>query len=201
MATERVTERVVDRVRKRLGRRDGTAAGGGDGDRDPADAGGDDGAEHDEQAVGRQGEHELILRPALVHDSIGILITHQRRHVGIFGNLPSGAGIGKNGTGVFEVPIGVAVLIGDDSATTKEIPPVKGVQALMDKVAARGHATFGGRLEADAKGFPASAMAKQHAGDWRDPDHVRTWVHELVEQLRARTSATPTARAVEAPSG
>jgi menaquinone-dependent protoporphyrinogen oxidase len=67
----------------------------------------------------------------------------------------------------------------DDSAVRKEIPPVKGVQKLMDSVDARGHITFGGRLERDAKGFPASAMAKKSAGDWRDPDQVRTWVHGI----------------------
>src|SRR5271165_1151306 len=48
----------------------------------------------------------------------------------------------------------------DDSAATGEIPPVKQVAKLMSKIGARGHVTFGGRLEADAKGFPASAMAK-----------------------------------------
>ena len=48
----------------------------------------------------------------------------------------------------------------DDSATKKDIPPVKRVQALMERVGARGHVTFGGRLSPDAKGFPASAMAK-----------------------------------------
>ncbi|MGZ4459363.1 MAG: flavodoxin domain-containing protein, partial [Nocardioidaceae bacterium] len=47
----------------------------------------------------------------------------------------------------------------DDSATREVIPPVEGVQALMERVGARGHITFGGRLSPDAKGFPASAMA------------------------------------------
>ncbi len=66
-----------------------------------------------------------------------------------------------------------------------DIPPVKGVQALMDKIGARGHVTFGGRLAPDAKGFPASAMAKNKAGDWRDPTHVRSWVHDITADLRA----------------
>ena len=39
----------------------------------------------------------------------------------------------------------------------------------MERVGALGHATFGGRLPADARDFPASAMAKKHAGDWRNP--------------------------------
>ena len=73
----------------------------------------------------------------------------------------------------------------DDSATKAAIPPVKGVQALMDRVEARGHATFGGRLLPDAKGFPASAMAKKHAGDWRDAEQVRAWVRTIAAELRA----------------
>jgi menaquinone-dependent protoporphyrinogen oxidase len=71
----------------------------------------------------------------------------------------------------------------DDSATASEIPPVKGVKALMERVGARGHATFGGRLTPDAKGFPASAMAKKHAGDWRDADQVRTWARSIATEL------------------
>ena len=72
----------------------------------------------------------------------------------------------------------------DDSAAGKDIPPVKGVQALMQRAGARGHVTFGGRLAPDAKGFPASAMAKKHAGDWRDPGQVKEWTHTVATQLR-----------------
>jgi menaquinone-dependent protoporphyrinogen oxidase len=72
----------------------------------------------------------------------------------------------------------------DDSALSKEIPPVKGVKALMQRTGARGHVTFGGRLSPDAKGFPASAMAKKQAGDWRDRDHVRRWTQGVAEQIR-----------------
>jgi len=32
------------------------------------------------------------------------------------------------------------------------------VAVLMERVGARGHVTFGGRLSADAKGFPAAAQ-------------------------------------------
>ena len=72
----------------------------------------------------------------------------------------------------------------DDSASNKDIPPVKGVQALMKRVGARGHVTFGGRLSPDATGFAASAMAKKNAGDWRDPGKVEAWVHSIAPQLR-----------------
>jgi menaquinone-dependent protoporphyrinogen oxidase len=71
----------------------------------------------------------------------------------------------------------------DDSATKKEIPPVRGVKALMRHVGARGHVTFGGRLSPDARGFPARAMAKEHSGDWRDPTQVRRWAMTLAAQL------------------
>ena len=85
----------------------------------------------------------------------------------------------------------------DESATQKEIPPVKGVQALMDRVQARGHVTFGGRLTPDATGFPARAMAKSHSGDWRDPDQVRTWTQQVAAQLRADpTSRQPAAQSL-----
>ncbi|HXS61984.1 MAG TPA: flavodoxin domain-containing protein [Streptosporangiaceae bacterium] len=76
----------------------------------------------------------------------------------------------------------------DDSAVQRDIPPVKGVRALMAKVDARGHATFGGRLAPDAKGFPASAMAKKQSGDWRDPGQVRDWASTIVAQLRHHPS-------------
>jgi len=71
----------------------------------------------------------------------------------------------------------------DDSATEREIPPVRQVRALMDQVGARGHATFGGRLTPDARGFPASAMAKKMAGDHRDPKQVREWAHGVAATL------------------
>ena len=73
----------------------------------------------------------------------------------------------------------------DDSAARGEIPPVKGVAALMEQVGARGHVTFGGRLPADAKGFPASAMAKKLSGDWRDAGHVSEWTQKVAAELGA----------------
>ena len=39
----------------------------------------------------------------------------------------------------------------DDSALEGSIPPTRQVQKLMEKVGARGHVTFGGRMPADAK--------------------------------------------------
>jgi menaquinone-dependent protoporphyrinogen oxidase len=72
----------------------------------------------------------------------------------------------------------------DDSAAQGEIPPVRGVAKLMARVGARGHVTFGGRLSPEAQGFPASAMAKKSAGDWRDPDRVAAWAREVLSDVR-----------------
>jgi menaquinone-dependent protoporphyrinogen oxidase len=72
----------------------------------------------------------------------------------------------------------------DDSAQ-KDIPPVRFVRNAMRLTHARGHVTFGGRMPPDAKGFPARAMAKNSAGDWRNPDHVRTWAKQVAEDLHA----------------
>ena len=55
----------------------------------------------------------------------------------------------------------------------------------MERTGARGHITFGGRLSPDASGFPASAMAKKHAGDWRDRAQVRQWARTVASQLSA----------------
>lgn len=76
----------------------------------------------------------------------------------------------------------------DDSAARKDVPPTSQVKALMERVGARGHKTFGGRLATNAKGFAARAMAKEHAGDWRNPAHIRGWASALA-------SAMPNARA------
>jgi menaquinone-dependent protoporphyrinogen oxidase len=73
----------------------------------------------------------------------------------------------------------------DDSASLREIPPVLQVEELMGHVGARGHATFGGRLAPDAKGFIASRMASTGAGDWRAPDRIDTWARAIADVLRA----------------
>lgn len=72
----------------------------------------------------------------------------------------------------------------DDSAAAKDIPPVGQVRKLMELTGARGHKTFGGRLERDARGFIAGKMAKDHSGDWRDAGQVRRWAAEIAADLR-----------------
>lgn len=71
----------------------------------------------------------------------------------------------------------------DGSAQDHDIPATPQVAKLAELVGARGHVTFGGRLEPDAKGFPARAMAKKKAGDWRSPEHVGRWVATVVGEL------------------
>ena len=73
----------------------------------------------------------------------------------------------------------------DDSALRDDIAPVRHVEKAAELVGARGHATFGGRLPADATGFPARSMAKTMAGDWRDPDHVKDWAKRIADGLRS----------------
>lgn len=77
----------------------------------------------------------------------------------------------------------------DETAAQHNIEPTPQVRKLIAAVGARGHVTFGGRLTADARGFPAGAMARTRAGDWRDPSHVRRWVASVVEQLRGAALA------------
>ena len=85
----------------------------------------------------------------------------------------------------------------DDSAETNEIPPVTQVSVIAQRTGAKGHVTFGGRLVSTAKGFPASAMAKTHSGDWRNFDEIRAWADKLALELphaEAGTVVEPPAR-------
>jgi menaquinone-dependent protoporphyrinogen oxidase len=72
----------------------------------------------------------------------------------------------------------------DDSAEREDIPATTQVAKLANRIGARGHVTFGGCLSPDARGFPASALAETHAGDWRDDTHVRRWAESLVAALK-----------------
>ncbi|MGZ8814001.1 MAG: flavodoxin domain-containing protein [Mycobacterium sp.] len=81
----------------------------------------------------------------------------------------------------------------DESAEQSDIPATPQVRKLAAAGGARGHVTFGGRLAQDAMGFPASAMAKTNAGDWRDPEHVRGCLtgQTPYERLRQKTQTRP----------
>lgn len=82
----------------------------------------------------------------------------------------------------------------DDSASQRTIRPTRQVQALINRIGALGHITFGGRLAPDATGLVAAAMAKQHAGDWRDPDAVRRWADDISRALPTARPGTPVER-------
>ena len=73
----------------------------------------------------------------------------------------------------------------DGTAQEGLLAPVPHVKDAAARIGARGVQTFGGRLEPDAAGFPASAMAKTMAGDWRDAEHVARWVDEVDGELSA----------------
>jgi menaquinone-dependent protoporphyrinogen oxidase len=79
----------------------------------------------------------------------------------------------------------------DDSAQRTALAPTRAVAALMARIGAKGHATFGGRLAADATGFPAAAMARSHAGDWRAWDQIAAWSEALGQALRADAAPSP----------
>jgi menaquinone-dependent protoporphyrinogen oxidase len=59
------------------------------------------------------------------------------------------------------------------------------------KVGARGQIVFGGRLSPDAKGFPASAMAKKVSGDYRNEARVRTWAAGIAVDMAEAAPPLP----------
>jgi len=77
----------------------------------------------------------------------------------------------------------------DDEANREEIPPTRMVAALAERVRARGHVTFGGRLQPGAKGLLAGVIAKDHAGDWRDPERIAAWARRVAGELRGALTA------------
>lgn len=74
----------------------------------------------------------------------------------------------------------------DHSAETPDPTGVFGMKAvrrIAERVNAHDYVVFGGRLEPDVRGFPASAMAKKTAGDYRNPERIRTWASGIAAQL------------------
>lgn len=76
----------------------------------------------------------------------------------------------------------------DDSADTKDIPPVRQAAEAARRLGARQHVTFGGRLTEQAKGFVARAMARGHLGDFRNSARIADWSRQIAEQLRTTAS-------------
>jgi menaquinone-dependent protoporphyrinogen oxidase len=80
----------------------------------------------------------------------------------------------------------------DDSARQQEIPPTPQVGRLMERVQARGHVTFGGRLAPDAEGLIARSMLKNgKGGDWRALEDATAWGHARGQELSALPAQSP----------
>lgn len=96
-------------------------------------------------------------------------------------------------------PLGeLATQLNAGTAPQESIPPTPQVKALMARVNATHHVTFGGRLEKDAEGFIAHSMAQKLAGDWRDMDQIRAWGQTLGREIlllpaRPRVPSSPSA--------
>lgn len=74
----------------------------------------------------------------------------------------------------------------DDTAATSELEPPSQVAALTDALEARGHVTFGGVLDPEARGPVARAMVRNGlAGDFRDHEQIAAWAREVAAQLRS----------------
>jgi menaquinone-dependent protoporphyrinogen oxidase len=78
----------------------------------------------------------------------------------------------------------------DQSASDGEIPPVKGVATIARHIGARGHATFGGRLDETAPGWIARKMVEHgQGGDFRDRAEVQAWADRIAAVLGATAAA------------
>ena len=87
----------------------------------------------------------------------------------------------------------------DDSADRGDLAPIGQVAALRERLGALGHVTFGGRLEPEAQGAIAGAMAKTHSGDWRNPELIGAWTQRVADALpsaRPGRASEPAARAL-----
>jgi menaquinone-dependent protoporphyrinogen oxidase len=75
----------------------------------------------------------------------------------------------------------------DASARAGDIAPVPSVAKLAREIEISGHQTFGGYLDRNPKGYFAHQMAKRYAGDWRDPQQVEEWVHDICRRMSVVT--------------
>lgn len=79
----------------------------------------------------------------------------------------------------------------DDSADKRQLPAIGEVSVLMQRIGAVGHMTFGGRLTPEAHGTAARAMARKSSGDWRNPERIRGWAHQLDSELGTARPLAP----------
>ena len=67
--------------------------------------------------------------------------------------------------------------------------------AAADRLGARGHVVFGGRLPLDPSGFVEKAMVRNtpdEVSDLRDWDEVRSWAQQIARSLNATAARTTT---------
>lgn len=75
----------------------------------------------------------------------------------------------------------------DASTLGEDIPPVPGAVRIADRVDARTHATFGGRLAEGARGFTARVLLGQgREGDFRDRDRIQAWALGIAREISAQ---------------
>ncbi|MBD0842142.1 flavodoxin domain-containing protein [Streptomyces sp. TRM68416] len=75
----------------------------------------------------------------------------------------------------------------DPSASERDIPPVPGLRRAMDRLNARGHATFGGCLEEGAKGRIARMIVRNgKGGDFRDFGRIEEWAAQVAEEVAGK---------------
>jgi len=81
-----------------------------------------------------------------------------------------------------------------------EPAPVPFVRANLRGLPARGHRTFGGRLEPDAGGLANWWLARSGpAGDYRDETRARAWAASIAKDLRPVTSLRQSLTTTAAP--
>jgi menaquinone-dependent protoporphyrinogen oxidase len=79
----------------------------------------------------------------------------------------------------------------DDSATKREVPITNSADRASRRLLARDHATFGGRLAPDSRGWLAHTMVEGgHGGDFRD----RTQIDAYADQIAGELSLLPRLR-------
>ncbi|WP_406437152.1 flavodoxin domain-containing protein [Streptomyces sp. NBC_01613] len=72
----------------------------------------------------------------------------------------------------------------DATASERDIPPVPGVRRAMTRLDARGHVTFGGRLEEGAKGRIARMIVRNgKGGDFRNFPEIEAWAARVAGEL------------------
>ncbi|WP_138899872.1 flavodoxin domain-containing protein [Streptomyces albidochromogenes] len=72
----------------------------------------------------------------------------------------------------------------DPSASERDLPPVPSAGRAARRTRAREHVTFGGRLEAGAKGRVARMILEEgRGGDYRDMNKIAEWAAGIANEL------------------